>query len=151
MSSSTYIRKCWNCFPLSTVEPEIGRDIRTLPTAALHLVPFRQLHEYFLIESGPFEVSGLSAEGAVGGLVGDVFEALPTDGVLIAADEDRQTYYPIVFIRANGAFLGYSQKATPFHFLFCHYIDINYYREEAHPFSYFKKYHVDCHNKSSLF
>ena len=129
MSFSFCALKCRRILPL---QPEVGRDIGTLPTTALRPAPFRQPREYFEVEGGPGEVNGLPAEGAAGGLAADVLEALPADGVPVAADEGRQSPVPVVRVRADGALLGPSQNAAPFHLLFCCDIYINHYREDSH-------------------
>ena len=114
------------------MQPEVGRDIGTLPTTALRPAPFRQPREDFEVEGGAGKANWLPAEGAVGGLAADVLEALPADGVPVAADEGRQSPVPVVRVRADGALLGPSQNAAPFHLLFCCDIYINHYREDSH-------------------
>ena len=105
--------------PLPDVEPEVGTDIGMLLTVDFRPAPFREPREDVEVEGGAGEVDGLPAEGALGGLAADVLEALPADGVPVAADEGRQPPVSVVLIHADGALLGPSQNAAPFHFLLC--------------------------------
>ena len=108
------ILKFWHLLPWPAVQPEVGRDIGTR-SAALRPAPFRQPREDVEVEGGPGEADGLPAEGAGGGLAADVLEALPAEGVPVAADEGRQSPVPVVLVRADRALLGPSQEAAPFH------------------------------------
>ena len=60
------------------------------------------------------EADRLPAEGAAVGLATNVLETLPADGMLVSADEGRQSPVPVVLIRADRALFG-SQEAALFH------------------------------------
>lgn len=91
---------------MSAVEPDVDRDIATqLLPASLQLVSFGQPREDLEVESSPGEVDGLPAEWTVGSLVADVVEALPTNGVLVAADDSGQSPVLVVLVGTDCAFL----------------------------------------------
>ena len=103
--SSICNRKGWLRIYLSAVEPDVDRDIATQVPASLHLVSFGQPREDLDVESSPGEVDGLPAEGAVGRLMVDVLEALPADGMLVAADDSGQSPVSVVLVGTDRTFL----------------------------------------------